>query len=335
MTWTFDFTGFLVFSVIVTVIHGLAICLTSLRLYHRYKISRLWWDDCVAAVAGIIDCVVILDLWAGDNRPKNISSELIVRFKIGFLSIVSVEWATRIALALGFARIFPPGEKPRIYAISLVILFLFLFIAVVIQTVLFCTNDTAWISYSFIKCDFHGELLFFLLSANLFSDFLLVFSPLYVLRRLRLPDSQRRLIFSCFMGSALVSLACIVTTVFQFVPTSRKGTGEIRIILGYLEGSVSLFVCNLLVIVTYFYKVFRQRDIEEMPTTHNRSQEVYEADRTSRHPIPMGTREYITPITFTEISGAYFTDPILISRIDGGDSKINSEWLQATVDLAL
>lgn len=154
-----------------------------------------------------------------------------------------------------------------------------------------------------------------------------------------------------------MSLACIITAVFQFVQISGNPTlsGGIRVILGYIEvswtffkvlsflnakclisffppllkASVSLFVCNLLVIVTYFYKVFRQRDIEEMPTTtHNRSQEMYETDRPSQQPIPLGNEEYATPINFTEISGAYFTDPILTSN---EDSKINGERLQATV----
>ena len=76
---------------------------------------------------------------------------------------------------------------------------------------------------------------FLILIANLLSDILLVFSPLYVLRRLRLPDNQRRLILSCFMGSALVSLACVVTTIFQFVPLSWDATAEIRVALGYIE----------------------------------------------------------------------------------------------------
>lgn len=96
----------------------------------------------------------------------------------------------------------------------------------------------------------------------------------------------------------------------------------------FLKASVSLFVCNLLVIVTYFYQVFRQRDIEEMPTTQNRSQEMYETDRPSQQPTPLGSGEYVTPVNFTEISGAYFTDPISTSNEE--DSKINSERLQAT-----
>ena len=74
--------------------------------------------------------------------------------------------STRIALALGFARIFPPGETPRNYAISLAILFLILFVAILIQTILFCTNNSVWMTGSFVKCDFHGELLYFLISGR-------------------------------------------------------------------------------------------------------------------------------------------------------------------------
>jgi len=126
-----------------------------------------------------------------------------------------------------------------------------------------------------------------------------------------------------------MSLACIITAVFQFVQAPWNANGQIRVVLGYIEASVSLFVCNLLVIVTYFYQVFRQRDIEEMSTTQNPSQEMDETDRPSQRPIPLGSEEYVSPINFTEISGAYFTDPILTSNEE--DSKINSERLQATV----
>ena len=118
-------------------------------------------------------------------------TQLIV-FKLGFFSLVAVEWfvfthsimasslnqnflfflttyrLTRIALALSFARIFPPGDKTRNYAISLVMLFLILFIAVLVQTLLFCTNEFVWLFTSLVQCDFHGELLYFLISGKWF-----------------------------------------------------------------------------------------------------------------------------------------------------------------------
>ena len=100
-----------VVSVTVSFINILAICVTFLRLYHRYNISRLWWDDCIAAVAAIMDWVALVNLWVGDdetsevinihiipfflkknyNPLENTFAELIV-YKVGFLSIVAVEW---------------------------------------------------------------------------------------------------------------------------------------------------------------------------------------------------------------------------------------------------
>lgn len=127
MIWTFNATAFFssewdfvvvyrkclslwqsVVSVTISGINLLAICLTIVRLYHRYNISRLWWDDCVAAVAGIMDCVAILVFWVGNvesesseeiNNQDNILFlfttflDNILVYKVGFLSIVSVEWS--------------------------------------------------------------------------------------------------------------------------------------------------------------------------------------------------------------------------------------------------
>lgn len=71
-----------VVSVSVTFIHVLAICVTYLRLYHRYNISRLWWDDCVAAVAGIIDCVAVVDVIVGDVKTsEEINNQIILFLK--------------------------------------------------------------------------------------------------------------------------------------------------------------------------------------------------------------------------------------------------------------
>jgi len=87
-------------------------------------------------------------------------------------------------------------------------------------------------------------------------------------------------------------------------------------------------VCNLLVIVTYFYKVFRQqRDIEEVPTTQILPPEMHEAEGTTVQPTltPVATEENVTSIDLTEISGAYFTDSIPPSSSDGESYKTNSE----------
>jgi hypothetical protein len=74
------------------------------------------------------------------------------------------------------------------------------------------------------------------LLANVVGDILLVCSPIYKLRRVKLPQIQRRLIFTCIAGSSLMSLSCFATSAFQIGPASwEPGRGFIKILLGYLE----------------------------------------------------------------------------------------------------
>ena len=80
------------------------------------------------------------------------------------------------------------------------------------------------------------------------------------------------------------------------------------------KGCVSLIVCNLLVIVTYFYKVFRQERVTETPT-HSRTREMSEIDRTGDS-NPLHTEGYETTLNLTEISEVYDTEHTLASRSD-------------------
>lgn len=63
-------------EVLVTVFHALALILTSFRLWFRYHIRRLWWDDFWAALALLGDAVCMVTMWTVtaplDNPYTNI-----------------------------------------------------------------------------------------------------------------------------------------------------------------------------------------------------------------------------------------------------------------------
>lgn len=50
-------------QVLSTVLHGLALILTSFRLWFRYHIRRLGWDDVWAALALVCDAVCMATAW--------------------------------------------------------------------------------------------------------------------------------------------------------------------------------------------------------------------------------------------------------------------------------
>jgi len=89
-------------------------------------------------------------------------------------------------------------------------------------------------------------------NSDIISDALLVALPIRLLRNVNLPKNQRTLILSVFSTSVLITFICIVHIVFVIEPAQSLQT-----ITGQLEIALSLIVCNLLVIVTYFYGVFR------------------------------------------------------------------------------
>lgn len=47
----------------LTAIHVTGIGLTVFRFRYRAKTQRLWWDDWIALLAMLVDCVYITILW--------------------------------------------------------------------------------------------------------------------------------------------------------------------------------------------------------------------------------------------------------------------------------
>ncbi|KAF9472860.1 hypothetical protein BDN70DRAFT_997964 [Pholiota conissans] len=304
-----------ILNIFLTTLHCVAIGLTIFRFQYRYRTGRLWWDDYFAAVAAGIDTAAIAALWMGyaHSDPLQTVRSKTILYSVGLISVAATDWATRISLALAFARIFPPSEPTRVYAVGLASLFATLFVSILIQGILVCRRHSSWIfNTGIIQCNFSRRVLIYGIVVNVLGDILLVCSPIYTLRRVKLPQNQRRLIFTCIAGSTLMSLAGFATSVFQIAPTSwEPGRGFIRVLLGYLESGVSLTICNLLVVVTYIYTV-THRNRHTLPQVVER-----ETKACSNPALPtMGfqsTRMAVptsmdTIVTLTEISDAYLTD---------------------------
>ncbi|KAF9038552.1 hypothetical protein BJ165DRAFT_397175 [Panaeolus papilionaceus] len=246
-----------ILQVCMTFVHAGAILLTIFRIYHRKKTRHAWWDDYLAGGAAIMDLLAVTILWLSDMGANSVLQSYtgnMIRYGIGVFCVIAVEWLTRISLALAFARIFPPGDSTRRYAIGLAVFFFCLWSSFIIQAIFLCSHVSSWAFFSVIQCCFSKPLIYYYVVSNVVADVLLVISPLYKLRHIRLPDKERRLIFVCIAGSLLMSCACVATSVFQLAPVTWEPTrGVMRIFMGYLEAAVSLIVCNLLVIATYCY----------------------------------------------------------------------------------
>lgn len=131
-------------------------------------------------------------------------------------------------------------------------LFLCLWAGVVAQKAWNYGRNTSWYQttgrvHSFIT----RPMVVFELMTDCLSDTILVVLPLRLLWSLKLPKRQKRMIFAIFSSSIVVT----VISIFRGVCQIAKYRSVLAPAADF-ETALSLLVCNLLVVVTFLYRIF-------------------------------------------------------------------------------
>ncbi|GLB35640.1 hypothetical protein LshimejAT787_0212050 [Lyophyllum shimeji] len=229
---------------VLTPLHALAAGCTLFRLWHRYRKSHLWWDDFWAAMSLSSDLVyaVMPFLRNGINEtsgpPPSSEEAQIIGFWLGAVSLELILWFARISIGMSIARLVPPQTRAR---------YLLHFMA-------------SQPKCPVLRWKLDGVLT---LCTDFLADTCLVTIPLRMLWRVKLPKTQRRLILSIFASSFVTSLLSIVFVIFVFlrVDTPGQESHNWGVPLGLVVGiraTITLLVCNFLVIVMFLYRVFRK-----------------------------------------------------------------------------
>ncbi|KAG5222628.1 hypothetical protein IMY05_C2474000200 [Salix suchowensis] len=100
--------------------------------------------------------------------------------------------------------------------------------------------------------------------SDVVADVILIAIPVIMMWGVLMVKQLRRLFFAIFAASILTSLASIVFVTFLFGARGwGPGLSVIVTVTSHLEAAVALLVCNILVIVTYFYRVSHEgEDLE-------------------------------------------------------------------------
>ncbi|KAF8877349.1 hypothetical protein BD779DRAFT_1677343 [Infundibulicybe gibba] len=252
----------------MSILHVLAIGSTVFRLSQRYTSQRLWHDDYATLFAVLVDCVyfVVLQVWtlSEPNGATFGKETTIACYWIGGICSLLVSWSAKISLALAIARIFPPGRTIRRFTLAMAWLFGLFATVILLGFTIQCGRDTSWYDSPEVQCDLPDALGIMILCAIIISDALLVFTPLRMLWRVKLPDEQRRLILAGFATSVWTSIAGGVCFILSFRSSSLGLSQEtITPLLGHVIASSSLMICNSMVIITYIYRLVRSdKDLE-------------------------------------------------------------------------
>lgn len=196
-------------------------------------------------------------------------------------------------------RVMPPMMNIRRVTQWFSVLFVLMWMALIVQKAVHCTLDLSWQKQAKPQChlgraigitELSGEfgeimcivmMLIRCVAADFVSDVVLVVLPLRLMWNLQLPTRQRRLLIALFSASMIITLISIVHAVFVIGPAGflEAMSANIQVVacrkLAHLDScphhilsiqiAVSLMVCNLAVVVRFFYRFFGYDVSDDVP----------------------------------------------------------------------
>ncbi|TFK31031.1 hypothetical protein BDQ12DRAFT_763373, partial [Crucibulum laeve] len=231
--------------------HGLALVMTIFRLWHRKRAGRLWWDDFYALLAAIF----IIPLMATSLTwpiPTRKDPSLYIFWRLSaLLSYTLCLWTSRISVGVTIVRLLPEGKLRKV-AKCITGIFGVFCSALVLQKVFMCGS---FARNKYAQCQIPSWIAPIELTTDLLGDLWLIGSPAYMLFNMKLPRNHRYLILAIFTSGIFTAAASVAHCIFIILKRPRAiGTSAA------IQAAISLIVCNLLVVVTYIYRVFRDGD---------------------------------------------------------------------------
>ncbi|KAG1742813.1 hypothetical protein EDB19DRAFT_597143 [Suillus lakei] len=228
----------LIFAGLVS--HSIAILCTIARLLYRAWTRHLWWEDAWAVVALIADVLCVACLWLDARITSWILS----------VAFTSVLWAARMSIIFSIIRIANLSgckiHKQITYLIA--VSFVCMWAALIAQKMSVCELHNCLMSESVALSQ---------LITDVIADVSLVAAPVYLWNNVGLSRSRKILILSAFGASILITTLTIPHSI-----SLSMGHTATTLIFAYVKGALSLFICNLLVIVTFLYRVCSKETVD-------------------------------------------------------------------------
>ncbi|KAF5328542.1 hypothetical protein D9611_014837 [Ephemerocybe angulata] len=253
------------FQVIVSCTYAVAIITTFVRLYRRRTVGRLWWDDWLAFASVLGSIWTSILFWLNDGGPEGSITATRTyskaRFFMGMVVSWTTIWLTRMSLAFGTSRIFPPQHPAHRLGLLAVRAFAFVLVTFLVAFTSQCAPASGWepppgVHGTRTMCFAPISGIYYPGIAGLLADAFLIALPIRALWKLKASRAFKWMLLSAFAASTIVTLTTIGLVIFQALPeTWEPMKSETRFRLGFIEAATSVIVCNLIVLVSYVFRV--------------------------------------------------------------------------------
>ncbi|OAX33554.1 hypothetical protein K503DRAFT_851878 [Rhizopogon vinicolor AM-OR11-026] len=218
--------------VVGVVSHSIAILSTIFRLVYQTWTRRFWWEDAWAALALFSDIICLACIWV----DVSISARILV------VTLTSVLWAARMSIIFSIIRItrYSVSKVQRQATYLIAVSFACMWTVILVQKMIVCTYHS---------CQMGQSVALSQLITDVIADASLVVVPLRLWKNVGLTRGRNFLVLSIFSSSLLITVVTIPHSITIFRTHSAA-----KIIFAHIKAALSLFICNLLVIVTFAYR---------------------------------------------------------------------------------
>ncbi|KAF8972580.1 hypothetical protein BDZ97DRAFT_842218 [Flammula alnicola] len=280
---------------IVIIIHACALSTSCFRLLHRLRIRRLWWDDFWAFVAIISDIIlfsIFLSVPMRFSYTPNPPPLFYATRWVTLLTFTTSLWTARLTVAVTIVRLLPDGPMRKTSKYVSIIFGMF-WMTLAIQKVFFCGKR--WRDVPFCSIPRYTAILE--LVTDLLADLWLLLSPAYIFWRMKLRRAHHRLILAIFACGIFTALASITHSVFILLDSS-PWVG----LSGHIEVAIAIVVSNLLVLVTFIYRVFRRDSNNSHRSSTSVSTTTGDAQTDANPVITVNNSSAQSPLTTVELT---------------------------------
>ncbi|KAF9246230.1 hypothetical protein BU15DRAFT_58329 [Melanogaster broomeanus] len=241
----------------------LGLALTAFRIHFRIRIGRFWWEDAWAAVMLLSGILWMIAEW-GFLLTTSLRGYTFLS-AVAMLSHPAQRRADEHTILI--IRIIHGSSRLKKFTYLCAALFAACWMILIVEKVRQCATDRSWehvpVSSGNPFCLVNTQISVFQFTTDCVTVLILVVLPLSMLWKVKLPRCQRRMILSIFASSVVMAVGALFHTLGQVLDIYL-----VMIAGGNVEITVSLIVCNLLVVVTYTYR-FLLRDSTSSSSTED------------------------------------------------------------------
>ncbi|KAG0705606.1 hypothetical protein DFH29DRAFT_906101 [Suillus ampliporus] len=235
----------------MSVVQGTALGLTVFRVWFRLHIKRFWWEDAWAAIAGLCGAAHVINSWV---HLFSQGTTCIVTFWVTSFTFTCAIWSARMSILFAITRIARPTQWIFHLSLGFAILFFLMWGGFIVQKTWDFGSNRRWYYTTCPSCRIDRSMAAYEVATACVADAILMVFSLRFFWNVNLPTRQRRMILAIFSSSIIMSLFCLFHAIAHFLFVI-----EVETIAVNLEVSFSLIVCNLLVVVTYAYRVLNRK----------------------------------------------------------------------------